>query len=193
MRYRAIALFALIGLLGLTANETIARKGGGGKPGTTLTGTVYYQGAVGGQNGLCSMDPDGSNATVVLFGEQAEPSYDLHGDERWFLKLEDGLLEARSESDESWTELLDASDEGVDLSSNARWVWGDAYISWLGSSGVYRAPISFGTSGIEFETDSIELVLEAEVYAYDFSPDLEKIIHRGKVGNPFRVTTLATA
>ncbi len=125
----------------------------GGKPSkpppTVDTGTIYY-----GNNGyICSMDPDGSNKTVLsLTG--GGPSIALHGGKRWFLRPLPIAGETYPSGNER-QEIFAVTDEGDEVQITNAFDLEPSYNAakqqWATEAGVADGKISY--LGIRWATD----------------------------------------
>jgi hypothetical protein len=180
--YGAGAL-ALCAFLALAKGKPPGKPGGGGDdpPG----GTIYYTS----EGSTWTMDADGDSKTSLPSGVFGEPSYGLHGGQRWWLQAQriEGAwqLFAVSNDGSQTTQLTDAPLEVRDRNTtNAtapaafRWAKDDSFVSWVGLSwsdgtaedpGIYVADIDWvadSNGDIQPSAGSPQLVIALD-FLYD--------------------------
>jgi hypothetical protein len=166
-RLHTLTIFAAFALVVLACSAVNAQKGGSGSTGG---GTIYFNAA----SGFSAMNSDGSAKIALPVAQWSEPSRVLHGGHRWFLQVQDVPTEGTYPLSHSVyntrRELFAVRDDGgslqltnqLDLEANsetlasARWMPGDAQISWIArrwgvseviAGGVYTANVVYDVAG----------------------------------------------
>ena len=185
--------FSLAASLDLTAQGKGGGKGGGGGGGQPVAGSVYFTF----QNLTWSMDADGNNKTSLTAGVGGEPSYDLHGGQRWFLTVQNGELFAIAEDTTIAGPLTDPDDDFV-LFGKARWAKDDpgtsvderdSYVGYMAfdsnaRESIFRLSISWPSSVPFSGPAPVEVLSEADIPAgtdlahFDFAPDGVNLVYQ---------------
>jgi hypothetical protein len=145
---RLMTLIAVTAALSLSASAFAQKKtkpgGGGGETTPVPAGSIHFtQSTADGWNYAdMTMKADGSAKTQIGLSEQGrpwQPSYQLHGGQRWFLTL----LDTDVIDEEGWMKqdlfALTAAGDRVRLTDdpnlwvdNVRWAKDDSFVSYLG-------------------------------------------------------------
>ena len=185
--------FSLAASPDLTAQGKSGGKGGGGGGGQPVAGTVYFTF----QNLTWSMDADGNNKTFLRDGVGGEPSYDLHGGQRWFLTVQNGELFAMAEDTTSVGPLTDPLDDFV-LFGEARWAKDDpgtsvderdSYVGYMAidsnaRESIFSLSISWPSSVPSPSPAPVEVLSEVDIPAgtdlahFDFAPDGVSLVYQ---------------
>jgi hypothetical protein len=210
----AVALAAVLALLGSANLYAQKKPGGGGSGGETTpvpAGTIHFSQSTADPSYYAemTMKADGSAKAQIGLSEQGnwlEPSYQLHGGQRWFLNMRDtGVM---NEYDVMIQELFVVAEEdlvqvtddpGLYWVDNVRWAQDDSFLSFVGFSydstndeyedDLYVADVDWNVGSPVIGTPRKVLSRGAELGAYDWSPAGDELVYENYISgdNEIRV------
>jgi hypothetical protein len=209
----AIVLAAVFALLGSATAYAQKKPGGGGGETTPVpAGTIHFSQSTAEPwyYADMTMKADGSAKAQIGLSEQGnwlEPSYQLHGGNRWFLNMRDtGVLNEYDvmiqelfvvTAEEDLVQVTD--DPGLYWVDNVRWAQDDSFLSFVGFSydsindeseeDLYVADVDWSLGSPVIGTPRKVLSREVALGAYDWSPAGDELVYENYISgdNEIRV------
>ncbi|HEY3242754.1 MAG TPA: hypothetical protein VGM03_05315 [Phycisphaerae bacterium] len=182
-KFAVVTCVAALLLASLAAQAFPPPGGGGGTGG----GTIYYMT----NEGLKTMNSDGSNQVLLPAGVGGEPSFALHGGFRWHLYTSNDELHAVRSDGVVAVQLTDSFD-GIAVAGGLRWAKdnsattlineADSFVSYVGTdasgaSAIYRAYVAFDAAGTPSLSGASQAVLAIPASDYDWSPSGTQVVY----------------